>query len=109
MELSWWYIAWYDQTLPEGSQFLGGAFVPAEGRSYNEGRRKAIEAAYRYGCHPGLDANGTPRPYVLTGPISELYVDNKVPPKHRATLLSRSTMEHELGWALSPISLTPTA
>jgi len=102
-EMSWWYFAWYDHNLPEGSQFLGGAFVPGEGHTYEEGRRKAVEAVYRYGCEPGPGADGNPRPYVLTGPISELYVANKVPSDRRCKLLSRLVMEQELGWDLQSI------
>ena len=102
-EMSWWYVSWYDQTMPEGTQFLGGAFVPAEAPTYEEGRRKVVQAFYRYGCHPGDRPDGSQRPFVLTGPISDLYVRNKVPPQYRATLLSREVMEHELGWRLDNI------
>lgn len=91
-ELSWWYLAFHDPNNMPGRQYLGSCFVPGKDT------RDAIARAHNEHCHPG-DVSEV----VSTGPISEIYIANKVPPRYRCVLLSKEQMTEELGWQLSQV------
>jgi hypothetical protein len=91
-ELSWYYLAFHDPHNMPGRQFLGACFVPGKDT------RDAIQRAHNEHCHPG-DVSEV----VSTGPISELYIANKVPKAMRCVLLSKEQMTEGLGWELGQV------
>jgi hypothetical protein len=91
-ELSWFYLAFTDPHKAPGYQFLGACFVPGANS------RDAIQRAHNEHCHPGDVAE-----VISTGPISELYINNKVPPALRCVLLTKEQMTEGLGWQLSSV------
>jgi hypothetical protein len=91
-ELSWYYLAFTDPHQVGPRQFLGACFVPGKDH------RDAIARSHNEHCHPGDVAEVT-----STGPISELYINNKVPKAMRCVLLSKEQMTEELGWELSQV------
>ena len=91
-EMSWWYLCFMDPHKIPGYQHLGSCFVPGTDQ------RKAIERAHNEHCHPG-DVSEV----VSIGPISEIYINNKVPRRYRCVLLSQKQMEHDLGWEVKPV------
>jgi hypothetical protein len=91
-ELSWYWLSFNDPHKIEGHQFLGACFVPGLDS------RKAIERAHNEHCFPGEVAQVT-----SIGPISEIYIANKVPPRYRCVLLNKEQMTEELGWKVDPV------
>jgi hypothetical protein len=91
-ELTWWYLCFTDPHNMPGHQYLGSCFVP--GRS----NRDAIQRAHNEHCHPGDVSEVT-----SVGPISEIYIANKVPRALRCVLLTQEQMTEELGWELSQV------
>lgn len=91
-ELSWYWLSFSDRYKVPSRQFLGACFVPGTTS------REAIERAYNEHCHPGgvvvVDS---------VGPISEIYIANKVPRSYRCVLLSKEQMEQDLGWKVEPL------
>ena len=91
-ELSWYYLAFHDPHNMPGRQYLGSCFVPGTNS------REAIQRAYNEHCFAGDVAE-----VVSTGPISEIYINNKVHPRYRCVLLSKEQMTDEIGWELSAV------
>ena len=89
-EPDWWYLSFCDPLLPRGTQFLGACFC--RGRD----QRQAVQAAWNLGCNPGGEV-------ISTGPISHLYIMNKVPPDYREVLLSKEVMVEQLGWSMENV------
>lgn len=91
-ELSWYWLSFSDPHNMPGRQFLGACFVPGATN------REAIQRAHNEHCHPGDVAE-----VVSVGPISEIYIANKVPKHYRCVLLSQEQMTQELGWQVEPV------
>jgi hypothetical protein len=91
-ELSWYWLSFSDPHNMPGHQFLGACFVPGTDS------RKAIERAHNEHCFPGDVAE-----VVSVGPISEIYINNKVPRRYRCVLLNQQQMTEELGWDVEPV------
>jgi hypothetical protein len=75
-----------------GRQFLGACFVPGSDT------RNAIQRAHNEHCFAGDVAE-----VVSVGPISQIYIANKVPPRYRCVLLTKEQMTQELGWELDQV------
>jgi hypothetical protein len=91
-ELSWYYLCFTDPHKALGHQYLGSCFVPGANN------RDAIARAHNEHCHPGDVAEVT-----SVGPISEIYIANKVPKRYRCVLLSAEQMTEDLGWRLQEV------
>ena len=88
----WWYLSFCDPKAPRGSQFISACFV--RGRT----NRDAFQNASNLGCNPGPHAE-----VISTGPISHLYIMNKVPSDYRERPLSKEIMTEVLGWSLENV------
>jgi hypothetical protein len=77
---AWWYFSFADGSLPEGEQFLGGAYVNADTAA------AAITRSRLIGVNPGGEAQ-------IHGPISAEHMDANVQAPDRERLLSRSELE----------------
>jgi hypothetical protein len=86
-EPDWYYLSFSDPKRPRGTQFLGACFVRGTTA------RMAVQAAWNLKCNPGGEVTEV-------GPISHLYIMNKVPPDYREVLLSKEVMTEQLGWEL---------
>jgi hypothetical protein len=72
----WFYLSFADPKLPEGEQFLGGAYV----RGVNEGA--AVGRSHKLGINPGGE--------VMTfGPLADEAMAENVPEPQRERLLTR--------------------
>lgn len=78
MDKAWWWLSFADGTLPEGSQFLGAAFV--QGYTMID----AVQEAWRLGVNPGGEV------------VSQMFPADNPPAEHlRNRLLSKAELESE--------------
>jgi hypothetical protein len=75
----WFYLSFADGDLPDGQQFLGGAYVQA----FNEGA--AVGRSHKLGINPGGEVR-------ILGPLPAEQLDANVPAADRERLLTREEL-----------------
>jgi len=75
-EVNWFWLSFCDENAPEGSQFLGGCYVPGDNVV------EAVKNAWDLGCNPGGQV-------AAMGPIPEGALRENVPEGNWCRLLQR--------------------
>ena len=80
--MTWFYLSFADPQKPSGEQFLGAAYVNADGEQIVDvmSRLSAI------GINPGGEI-------LIAGPIGEEEIDDYLPQENRERLLTRAEIK----------------